>query len=206
MKKIVYILIIIICIFCFCSCGRKDLSFEKFEDKYKRASYDDFIKNPSVFLKDLYASNTIKRPSEKDLSCLEGLEKDEGLSYDTEMLTYSSYSKDGVLFGKAVEYSFGYTKFKNNPKEDSLHYAVIFDTGNQDTDWEIAVTLANKMFDLYGDGETFEIENETVSESDIVKLLGSNKKQSFTITFKDVYLSFSYIEGYTDNYSFVFVS
>lgn len=176
--------VILACLFiiplaaCGSGSGSSDLeSFDAFVEKYKRADYDAFLKDPSEFLKDFESVQTFKADSRGEITFLTEWKKLTGEYHDND------YEKEAVLFNKSVVLNA--TVYDNSTDEQQdfkVLYYILFDTGNSDMDFEIAKALTEGMISLYGDPEKIEVGLDKATESEMRKVFAGDP-QTFSVKY-----------------------
>lgn len=211
MKKIISLLIAILIIFSLAACN-KDISFEEFETKYKRADYNSFIDDPTEFLTDFEKlSKQYDEYPKTAFDFLKEWSEDEAEERETELsrVTDKNYRKKGILFNKSVEFkasliSFEYLDEISHVTKKitySLNVYIKFETGNDDTDFEIAKSLTNVAFNMYGEPKEIELSLTDCSEMELRKMLESGEKETFSLYFDGLIISYYYFNGITSHSS-----
>jgi len=150
MKKILVVLLI--ACFMLSGCGSSEpshMTFDQFEEKYKRADWDKMLESPMEFIRDqgsIYSrafSEAVPDPS----------------SFTKTEESYGDvYKKDVVLFNRP--FTATVTDYGNDFCMGSLKYK-----GDPDECYEIFTTLFEKIIAAEGDPSKISINNEEVDEA-----------------------------------------
>ncbi len=178
MKKIIcFLSIIALIVTFFAGCGKtaKSLTFEEFYEKYKRADYEELLKDASGFVNDYFV---IDYSTESTLEMVKDWKKDD----------YERYIQNDVLYNKSVIFK----GVLSEDEESVLTIFIEFDTGNKDQDYEIAKTITRAMFDKFGEPKSISIDNENSnvpsSESILRKMFDSDEEYyGFNVEFSDLH-------------------
>lgn len=208
MKRFFILFLCFVLVLVSASCTKKKLSYDQFISKYKRQSYEDFLSNPKPFLKDFETFKVFDVPTAEDLALLEKFELDVDSIYESDSSSMYYYEKEEVLFNQPVESNFSYIDFKDPNDLDFLSFFITFDTGSTDMDWDIARSLTKALLLMHKEGKNYKIDDESVTENDLLTLFNTNNKTSFSADFDDthIYFYFSYNSGLIPDSSFVLIS
>ena len=192
-------------IFSFSGCGNNEvikdnetsiLTIPELLEKYKRADFDEFLKDSTKFVNDYISCH---------LYDYTVAEKEENFDYlnDWEKYTYTKddvlynyftneYKLECVLFNKSAEVICRYSDkpldlFSSSDETDkktiTAVFQISFDTGDLETDYYIARSLSEASFNIFGDAEEIKMNNEIVSESYLRKTFEKKDISDFHIEF-----------------------
>lgn len=157
-------------------------SFTDFETKYKRASFSELIDNPSTFLSDFSALNSLGWGAPESCDVFLDWNRDDDMSFESDIKSSISYKKDGVLFNEAV--SFRASVFHIVKENKSSFYVSLFwETGDLQKDYSIAKSLASSMFEIYGNASSVKIDDEDATEHELRQLFNSSSPKGFEVDF-----------------------
>ena len=152
------------------ACGNSENTaptFDEFVEKYKRASYDDFLENPNDFLKEFSKIADMTGEKMTDFGFLLSWEKGE-----TETDSFSSttrYSKSGILFNKGVEFSASLIEHTISERDFSCLISIKFDIGDAEESFELAKTVIEKSFEAFGDASEIRLNAKESTEAELRK-------------------------------------
>lgn len=164
-------------------CGEKapeTMTFDEFDQKYRRADYDAFLADPSEFIADLIAVNSYKYTSE-NLPTNNGWEASKDMDY--------YFTKDCVLFNKPFGYS---ATAMSGSKATVFMLTVEMESGDIQKDLDLAKALYFSLVKKYGDPDETKIDDETATEAELLKILdGLSEPLSFMADFHNCSVMFS---------------
>ena len=179
MKKLICIILsLVLILLCFAGCSKAPakLSIDEFIEKYKRANIDTLKSDPIAFLEDLSA---VEKTTESDKSYIDPFlswPSDEDMAqYDNDVTTHKE--KEAVLFNSSAKISASVNS------DISVFVSVEIESGNPDTDFEVAKAIADALFKKYGDAQEIKITYYDSNEPDLRKMFNGGEKESFTVSF-----------------------
>ena len=182
MKKLILLTLVLVFILSLAGCGEKApkaMTFDDFDQKYRRADYEAFLADPSVFIDDLIAVNSYKYTSE-DLPTNNGWEALEDINY--------LFKKDCVLFNKPFRYS---ATAMVGSKASVFMLTVEMESGDIQKDLDLAKALYFSLVKKYGDPDETKIDDETATEAELLKILdGTSEPVSFNADFHNCSVRF----------------
>ena len=178
-KHICIVLTVIIVISCFAACStakkREKISVDEFIEKYKRADIETLKADPLPFFEDLYAVKKTVQSNEEYVAMLLNWPADESLKeFDDE--NYIHKEKEFVLFNMPSEIDVTISK------NYLVTMSVNIETGNAETDFEIAKAITDALIQNLGDAQKITIDNEEASEAALRKMFNGEMK-SFNVHF-----------------------
>lgn len=179
-KSMLVLLSLVFFLFSLSSCNKiKTMSIEEFEDKYKRAEFDEFLNNPKEFIQDFNRTDSSLYYYECDSTFFDDWEKEK----NAEEYYWNEYEKGVVLFNKSASFHVSLFPNNNDQKERISSFHVEFHTGNEQDNINIGKALANELFNLYGNAQKIEIESTQTTESEFLKMMNSNDISHYSLDF-----------------------
>ena len=160
-------------------------TFSEFDEKYRRADYEAFLRDPSAFVKDLMAVSYNPSCPPEDVPVGDGWILDADNSEKSEDVSVQWYDKECVLFNKVFSYSADvFTYHKKNTCKYFIDLS--FDSGDVQTNLALAKSLYFCYVDLFGDPTEITIDEENASEPALLRILdGTTEPQDFSVYFGD---------------------
>ena len=169
-------------------CGEKapeTMTFQEFDEKWRRADYEAFLADPSAFINDLMAVNRQAKCTPDDLPMKDGWESIYENNNEEKGFISSIVETDCVLFNKPCEYHADVIIYV---KENTAVYMLSVQIENGDTqkDLDLAKALYFCCLDKIGEPTDVTIEYEDAKEADVLRILnGATKPNSFYMSFGD---------------------
>lgn len=163
----------------------RPMTFAEFDEKYRRADFDAFLKDPSEFLRDLASVNNYREQDQANFPSMDGwtVRHDSGLK-EGETFRLADYQKECVLFNKPFSYS---ATAETDDKESTVLFilTVEFETGDVQKDLEIARALYFSAVSEYGDPEDLTVDIKDADEPAVLRILeGKDDPTIFSAYFK----------------------
>lgn len=199
MKKLILLTLVLVFILSLAGCGEKApeiMTFDEFDQKWRRADYDAFLADPSAFINDLMAVNRQAKCAPDDLPMNDGWESIYDGSNEEKGYISSIMETDCVLFNKPCEYNADVIIYE---KENTASYSlsVQIETGDTQKDLDLAKALYFCCLDKIGEPTDVTIEYEDAKEADVLRILdGKSSPKDFFVSFGyTTYLSFYAFEN-----------
>lgn len=157
MKKVLVLLLAIVLVLSACgtaSAPAEPLTLAQFEEKYKRADWDEMLSSPASFFEDLHGISNL--PFDQAIPDAASLES-------TEEIYGTVYEKELILFNRA------FTATINN--YDKFFSCSLFYEGDPEECYSAFKTLFESLIKAYGDPATMSVDRDDVDEVAIRKAL-----------------------------------